>query len=103
MDSTVASVRRSLADAHCAAGDIDRVLLVGGSTRIPAVAERVAEETGRPVHAEIDPDAVVALGAAVQAAIIAGDDVEALLVDVSAHALGIATFDPYQDEEELAV
>ena len=103
LDSTVASVRRSLADAHCAAGEIDQVLLVGGSTRIPAVAERVAEETGRPVHAEIDPDAVVALGAAVQAAIIAGDDVEALLVDVSAHALGIATFDPYQDEEELAV
>ena len=103
LDSTVSSVRRTLADANCAAGDIDRVLLVGGSTRIPAVIERVAEETGRPVHAEIDPDAVVALGAAIQAAIIAGDDVEALLVDVSAHALGIATFDPYQGDEELAV
>ncbi len=102
LDTTVASVRRALADAQCAPSDIAQVLLVGGSTRIPAVAERVAEETGQSVHAEIDPDQVVALGAAVQAAIIAGDDVEALLVDVSAHALGVAAMNGYGNLE-LAV
>jgi molecular chaperone DnaK (HSP70) len=67
------------------------------------VAERLAEEIGKSPHGEIDPDTVVALGAAVQASIIAGGDVEALLVDVSAHALGIATFDPSAGEARFSV
>lgn len=103
LDSTLVSVRRALADARCGTADIERVLLVGGSTRIPAVAERLAEELGTSPHGEVDPDTVVALGAAVQASIIGGGDVEALLVDVSAHALGVATFDPWAGEGRFSV
>jgi molecular chaperone DnaK len=103
LDSTLVSVRRAIADARCSAADIEHVLLVGGSTRIPAVAERLAEEIGRSPHGEIDPDTVVALGAAVEASIIAGVNVEALLVDVSAHPLGIATFDPSSGDDHFAV
>lgn len=103
LESTLVSVRRALADARCEAHDIERVLLVGGSARIPMVAELLAEELGEAPHGEIDPDTVVALGAAVQASISAGHDVEALLVDVSPHPLGISTFDPIVGEERLTV
>jgi molecular chaperone DnaK len=67
------------------------VLLVGGSTRIPAVWELVSERMGQAPHDEIDPDAVVALGAAVQAGIMAGDAIDAVLVDVTPLSLGIET------------
>jgi molecular chaperone DnaK len=103
LDSTLVSVRRAIADARCSAADIEQVLLVGGSTRIPAVAERLAEEIGKSPHGEVDPDTVVALGAAVQASIIAGGNVEALLVDVNAHPLGIATFDPSSGDDRFSV
>lgn len=102
LENTMQSVRRALADARCDADEIGEILLVGGSTRIPAVIERISEELGRPPHHEIDPDAVVALGAAAQAAIIAGEDVGAIFVDVSPHALGIATLDPMTGEDTLS-
>jgi molecular chaperone DnaK len=71
--------------------DLSRVLLVGGSTRIPVVWELVADYTGLEPDAEINPDEAVALGAAVQAAIIAGQPVDSILVDVTPYSLGIET------------
>ncbi len=87
---TLESIERVLADGEVDADELDQVLLVGGSTRIPAVWELVAEATGLNPQATINPDEAVALGAAVQAAIIAGDPIDAILVDVTPHSLGIA-------------
>ncbi len=89
LDRTVTSMDKVLADAELEVGDLSRVLLVGGSTRIPAVWDLVAEYTGLEPDAEINPDEAVALGAAVQAAIIAGQPVDSILVDVTPHSLGI--------------
>ncbi len=89
LDKTRVSIDRVLKDAGLIAADLDKVLLVGGSTRIPAVWELVAEHTGLEPRSEINPDEAVALGAAVQAAIIAGLPVDAILVDVTPHSLGI--------------
>lgn len=89
IDQTLAAFDRALADAGLQAGDLDRVLLVGGSTRIPLVWERVATHTGREPSAEVHPDEAVALGAGVQAAIIAGEPIDTVLVDVTPHSLGI--------------
>jgi len=89
LQTTRVSIDRVLKDAGLAASDLDKVLLVGGSTRIPAVWELVAEYTGLQPRSEVNPDEAVALGAAVQAAIIAGLPVDAILVDVISHSLGI--------------
>jgi molecular chaperone DnaK len=89
--STLDSVDLALKSAGIRARDLDRVLLVGGSTRIPLVRKVVAEHLGQEPHAEINPDEAVAAGAAVQAAIIAGEPIEAVLVDVAPRSLGIAT------------
>jgi molecular chaperone DnaK len=89
LQKTRISIDRVLKDAGLIASDLDKVLLVGGSTRIPAVWELVAEHTGLEPRSEINPDEAVALGAAVQAAIIAGLPVDAVLVDVTSHSLGI--------------
>ena len=67
------------------------MLLVGGSTRIPAVWDLITAQMGQEPHIEIDPDAAVALGAAVQAGIIAGEEIDAILVDVTPYSLGIET------------
>ena len=88
---TIALVRRALVDAHLKPDEIERVLLVGGSTRIPAVWELIVSQMGQEPHIEIDPDAAVALGAAVQAGIIAGEEIDAILVDVTPYSLGIET------------
>jgi molecular chaperone DnaK len=90
LDLTVDLLDRALADAELTAPDLDRVLLVGGSTRIPAVRRRLEEHLGIEPLGTIHPDECVALGAAVQAGIIDGDELETILVDVSAHSLGIA-------------
>ena len=82
----------ALADAGIAAADVDEVLLVGGSTRIPMVRALVAETFGREPRGEIDPDQVVALGAAVQADILAGGTKDLLLLDVTPLSLGIEGF-----------
>ena len=88
---TMELVRKALVDANLAPDKIDRVLLVGGSTRIPAVWDLIESQMGQEPHIEIDPDAAVALGAAVQAGIIAGEEVDAILVDVTPYSLGIET------------
>ena len=85
--------RKALADADFDISDIDEVILVGGSTRIPAVQEKVKEFFGREPNRSINPDEVVALGAAVQGAVLAGDDSvsDVLLLDITPLSLGIET------------
>ncbi len=91
LDSTLDAIDQALADANMAADELDRVLLVGGSTRIPAVWGLMMEHLGQEPHGEIDPDAAVALGAAVQAGIVGGEEIDAILVDVTPFSLGIET------------
>lgn len=87
---TIHSIEQVLQDAEVSAEEIDQVLLVGGSTRIPAVWELVREAIGVEPQMTINPEEAVALGAGVQAAIIAGQPIDAILVDVTAYSLGIA-------------
>ncbi len=82
---------QALADAKLEAAQIDRVLLVGGSTRIPAVVDLVRQRMQQDPHMELDPDDAVALGAAVQAGIVTGQEIDAILVDVTPLSLGIET------------
>jgi molecular chaperone DnaK len=91
LERTMTCIDQVLSDARVQAAAIDRVLLVGGSTRIPAVWELVSAHMEQSPHDEIDPDAVVALGAAVQAGIMAGEEIDAVLVDVTPLSLGIET------------
>jgi molecular chaperone DnaK len=91
LERTTESLDRVLKDAEMKVSDLDRVLLVGGSTRMPAVWDLVSSYTKLEPDAEINPDEVVALGAAVQAAIIAGQPVASILVDVTPYSLGIET------------
>jgi molecular chaperone DnaK len=90
---TMKPTRRAMKDAGVKAGDIDKILLVGGSTRIPAVQEAVEKETGKPPFKGINPDEAVAVGAALQAGIIVGDEgvTDVLLLDVTPLTLGIET------------
>ena len=88
---TLTCVDQVLRDAKCRPRQIDKILLVGGSTRIPYVRKRLTEHLYQEPFGEINPDECVALGAAVQAAIIDERKVDAILVDVTAHSLGIAT------------
>jgi molecular chaperone DnaK len=91
VEKTLAPCRMALADAGLGAGQIDEVVLVGGSTRVPLVRHRVRELFGRRPHSQINPDEVVALGAAVQAHILAGGITDMLLLDVTPLSLGIET------------
>jgi Fe-S protein assembly chaperone HscA len=86
---TLGPCRRALADAGLTPADIAEVVLVGGSTRVPLVRRRVQELFGRTPHSQLDPDEVVALGAAVQAQILAGGITNMLLLDVTPLSLGI--------------
>jgi molecular chaperone DnaK len=94
LESTLEEVDRALAEARLPAERIDRVILVGGSTHIPRVQELLAERFSCPVEHAVDPALSVALGAAVQGAILAGQVFDHILVDVAAHSLGIKTLDP---------
>lgn len=87
---TVTSIERVVADAGVNYTDIDQVLLVGGSTYMPAVWEIIINTVGIEPRVAIHPEEAVALGAAVQAAIIGGEPIDAILVDVTPHSLGIA-------------
>lgn len=91
IDKTLEPVRDALNDAGLSASDIDKVLLVGGSTRVPAVVEAVKKLIGKQPQKDINPDEAVALGAAVQGAILAGDVNDLLLLDVTPLSLGIET------------
>ncbi len=90
LDQTLESIERVFEDSGLTAADVHQVILVGGSTRIPAVWELVANRLGIEPQMSVNPDEAVALGAAVQAAIIAGQPIDAILVDVTPHSLGIA-------------
>jgi molecular chaperone DnaK len=92
LDRVVAPVRQALADAKDkGAAAIDHVVLVGGMTRMPAVQEKVKELTGKDPHRGVNPDEVVAVGAAIQAGVLAGDVKDVLLLDVTPLTLGIET------------
>jgi Fe-S protein assembly chaperone HscA len=91
VEKTLGPCRQALKDAGPGGGEIDEVVLVGGSTRIPLVRRRVAELFGKTPHSQLNPDEVVALGAAVQAHILAGGITDMLLLDVTPLSLGIET------------
>jgi molecular chaperone DnaK len=89
LDKTMTCVGQALDDAHLRPSQLNMVLLVGGSTRSPIVTALLEERLGQPAHQEVHPDLCVALGAGVQAAMIAGLEVGPVLVDITPHSLGI--------------
>ena len=90
-ESTLEPVRKALKDAKLKASDIDKVILVGGSTRIPMVQELVKKELGKEPSKEVNPDEVVAMGAAIQGGVLTGDVNDIVLLDVTPLSLGIET------------
>ena len=88
---TIDCVKKALQDAKLSKDQVDKVILVGGSTRIPAVVEAVKEYTGKEPYKGINPDECVAIGAAIQAGVLAGDVKDVLLLDVTPLSLGIET------------
>ena len=90
LQETLTAIDRALTDADLSADDLDRVILVGGSTRLPLVQEMVAAHLKQAPIDGVQPDLCVALGAAIQAGVLSGEAVDAILVDVSPHSLGIA-------------
>ncbi len=91
VERTIIPTRQALSDAGLSASDLDKVILVGGSTRIPAVQEAVKKETGQEPHKGVNPDEVVAMGAAVQGGVLTGDVKDIVLLDVTPLSLGIET------------
>ncbi len=92
MERTLAPCRQAIADSGYSASEIDEVILVGGSTRIPLVQEKVKELFGREPNRTVNPDEVVAVGAAIQGGVLAGDVKDVLLLDVTPLSLGIETY-----------
>ncbi len=90
-DSTLDAVKKALKDAKLSANDIDKVLLVGGSTRIPYIQELVKKELGKEPSKEVNPDEVVAMGAAIQGGVLTGEVDDLVLLDVTPLSLGIET------------
>ncbi|OWR29461.1 molecular chaperone DnaK [Saccharibacillus sp. O23] len=91
VERTLAPTRQALKDSGLSAGEIDKIVLVGGSTRIPAVQEAIKKLTGKDPHKGVNPDEVVALGAAVQAGVLTGEVKDVVLLDVTPLSLGIET------------
>ena len=91
VERTMGPTRQALSDAGLSASEIDKVILVGGSTRIPAVQEALRKETGQEPSRGVNPDEVVALGAAIQGGVLQGDVKDVLLLDVTPLSLGIET------------
>jgi molecular chaperone DnaK len=93
LQRTMDCVQRALEDAKLGPSSLDKVVLVGGSTRTPLVSQLLEERLGQAAHQEVNPDLCVAMGAGIQAALIAGEDVGAVLVDITPHSLGIRCLD----------
>jgi molecular chaperone DnaK len=91
VERTMGPTRQALKDAGLTPSEIDKVILVGGSTRIPAVQEAIKKETGKEPHRGVNPDEVVAMGAAIQGGVITGDVKDVVLLDVTPLSLGIET------------
>ena len=95
---TVSCIRQAMSAAGVSAGEIDKIMLVGGATRTPAVHALIANELGQTPRHEIDPDLIVAMGAAIQGAALSGQPAPAILIDITAHSYSIAAL---VDEEGL--
>lgn len=91
VQKTVGPIRQALSDANLDAKDIDKIILVGGSTRVPLVQKVIKDVLGKEPHKGVNPDEVVALGAAIQAGVLAGEVKDVLLLDVTPLSLGIET------------
>src|SRR5699024_12503137 len=91
LDRTMDHIKKVLQDADLSAKELDKVILVSGSTRITAVQDRIEKETGREPSKGVNPDEVVALGAAIQAGVLQGDVKDVVLLDVTPVSLGIET------------
>jgi len=91
LDRTVGPTKQAMQDAGVTGADIDHIVLVGGMTRMPAVQEKVRELTGKDPHKGVNPDEVVAVGAAIQAGVLSGEVKDVLLLDVTPLSLGIET------------
>ena len=92
VDSTVGPMNQALKDANLTADKLDKIILVGGSSRVPLVQETVKRVTGKEPHKGINPDECVAIGAAIQAGVLSGDVKDLVLLDVTPLSLGIETF-----------
>src|SRR5690606_29833129 len=91
VERTMVPTRQALKDAGLSPDELDQVILVGGSTRIPAVQEAIKKATGKEPHRGVNPDEVVAMGAAVQGGVLSGDVQDVVLLDVTPLSLGIET------------
>ena len=93
VNSATKKVEEALVEANLLAGDIAKIILVGGTTRIPLVQRVLSEMFDRPIYHSIDPDLCVAMGASTQGGLIAGEPLNHILLDVTAHSLGVKTVD----------
>ena len=91
VERTMGPTRQALQDSGKSASEIDKVILVGGSTRIPSVQEAIRKETGQEPHRGVNPDEVVAMGASIQGGVLSGDVKDVVLLDVTPLSLGIET------------